>query len=111
MATSALRTAPNRDAAIQRLLGATGIEVRVRLPLAHFVLDVEVRSTARSLGIFGPSGGGKTSLLETFAGWRTPEAGRIRLGPAPRNLDVLFSVARLRLCSTKQLHQIGRAHV
>jgi len=58
----------------------TGIEVRVRLPLAHFVLDVEVRSTARSLGIFGPSGGGKTSLLETFAGWRTPEAGRIRLG-------------------------------
>ena len=25
---------------------------------------------------------------------------------SPRNLDVLFSVARLRLCSTKQLHQL-----
>ena len=55
-------------------------ELRVRLPLAHFVLDVELSSSARCLGIFGPSGSGKTSLLEALAGWRTPVAGRIRVG-------------------------------
>jgi molybdate transport system ATP-binding protein len=52
----------------------------VRLPLAHFDLDVVLSSSARSLGIFGPSGAGKTSLIETLAGWRTPTAGRIRIG-------------------------------
>ncbi len=56
------------------------IELRVRLALAHFELDVDVTSSARSLGIFGPSGAGKTSLLEAIAGWRAPTAGRIRVG-------------------------------
>lgn len=55
-------------------------ELRVRLPLAHFVLDVDVTSSARSLGVFGPSGAGKTSLIETIAGWRTSQSGRIRVG-------------------------------
>ncbi len=55
-------------------------ELRVVLPLAHFVLEVDVKSDARSLGIFGPSGSGKTSLLEALAGWRTPARGRIRVG-------------------------------
>ncbi len=61
-------------------MSAPGIEARVRLPLAHFTLDVDFRSSARSLGVFGPSGAGKTSLIEALAGWRTPAAGRIRLG-------------------------------
>jgi molybdate transport system ATP-binding protein len=55
-------------------------ELRVRLPLAHFALDVDVASSARTLGIFGASGAGKTSLLEALAGWRTPLDGRIRVG-------------------------------
>lgn len=55
-------------------------EIRVRLPLAHFVLDVDVSSSAQTLGVFGPSGAGKTSLIEVLAGWRTPAAGRIRVG-------------------------------
>ena len=54
-------------------------EINVRMPLAHFVLDVAVSSPARTLGVFGPSGAGKTSLIETLAGWRRPESGRIRL--------------------------------
>ena len=54
-------------------------EIRVRLPLAHFALDVDVSSAARTLGVFGPSGAGKTSLIEAIAGWRAPDAGRIRL--------------------------------
>jgi len=56
------------------------LEMRVRLPLAHFELDVDVSSSARTLGVFGPSGAGKTSLIEAVAGWRAPAAGRIRLG-------------------------------
>ncbi|MFN0241978.1 MAG: molybdenum ABC transporter ATP-binding protein [Planctomycetota bacterium] len=52
----------------------------MRLPLAHFTLDVDVSSAARTLGVFGPSGAGKTSLVETLAGWRAPTSGRIRLG-------------------------------
>jgi hypothetical protein len=31
------------------------LEMRVRLPLAHFELDVDVSSSARTLGVFGPS--------------------------------------------------------
>jgi molybdate transport system ATP-binding protein len=56
------------------------MELRVVLPLAHFALEVDVASDARSLGIFGPSGAGKTSLLEALAGWRKPTVGTIRIG-------------------------------
>jgi len=61
-------------------VNATRAELRVRLPLARFVLDVDVSSSARCLGVFGPSGAGKTSLIETLAGWRAPAAGRICVG-------------------------------
>jgi len=61
-------------------VSAVRTEVRVRLPLAHFALDVDISSSALSLGVYGPSGAGKTSFIETLAGWRTPEAGRIRVG-------------------------------
>ena len=56
------------------------IELRVQLPLARFELDVDVSSSARCLGIFGPSGAGKTSLIEALAGWRRPSAGRVCVG-------------------------------
>lgn len=49
----------------------------LELPLARFALRVRLASSARALGVFGPSGAGKTSLLETLAGWRRPHAGRI----------------------------------
>jgi molybdate transport system ATP-binding protein len=41
------------------------------------------------LGLFGPSGAGKTSLLETMAGLRTPDRGEIVVGDR-----VLYSSAR-----------------
>ncbi len=62
--------------------GPARLEIRMHLPLAHFGLDVDVASSARTLGIFGPSGAGKTSLVEALAGWRTPSSGRIRVGEA-----------------------------
>ena len=52
----------------------------VELQLAEFVLDVTVDITARTTALYGPSGAGKTSLLEVIAGLRTPRAGAIELG-------------------------------
>jgi len=54
--------------------------LRVHLPLASFALDVELSSSARRLGLFGPSGAGKTALIEAVAGWRKLRGGRIELG-------------------------------
>jgi len=55
---------------------------RVRLPLAHFDLDVEATISARVTGIFGPPGAGKTSLLDVIAGLRRPVSGHVRLDDA-----------------------------
>ena len=50
---------------------------RVRLPLAHFELDMSFEAQAGATGIFGPSGAGKTTVLELIAGIRRPTSGRI----------------------------------
>ncbi len=55
-------------------------ELHVRHSAAEFALDVDVASDARVLGLFGPSGAGKTTLVEIVAGWRRPSAGRVRVG-------------------------------
>src|SRR5690348_4267719 len=46
------------------------IDLEVRLPLAHFTLDVRCTSDAKVTALVGPSGSGKTSLIETIAGLR-----------------------------------------
>lgn len=51
----------------------------LRLPLGHFVLEVNVTLSARITAIFGASGSGKTSLLEVIAGLRRPLAGAVRI--------------------------------
>lgn len=51
---------------------------KVRLALSGFELAMDVELTAERTGIFGPSGAGKTSLLETIAGLRQPVTGSIR---------------------------------
>ena len=61
-------------------MSSSGVRVRVRAPLARFDLDFELETEARSIGIFGPSGAGKTSALEAIAGWRAVREGRIELG-------------------------------
>jgi molybdate/tungstate transport system ATP-binding protein len=55
---------------------------QVSLALGEFSLqDVNLRiSKGEYLVILGPSGAGKTVLLETIAGLRTPDGGRILLG-------------------------------
>lgn len=51
----------------------------LRLPLAHFTLEVDAVLSRRVTGIFGASGAGKTSLLEIIAGLRRPAAGRVQV--------------------------------
>lgn len=55
------------------------MKIDVRLPLDAFELDAQFETASRAVGLFGPSGAGKTSLLECIAGWRRPSAGSIRV--------------------------------
>jgi molybdate transport system ATP-binding protein len=58
---------------------AMKLELRnVRLELSAFALEVDLEITAERTGIFGPSGAGKTSLLETIAGLRAATCDAIR---------------------------------
>ncbi len=56
------------------------LEVRLKVPLDRFELDVDFATHARVTGIFGVSGSGKTTLLETIAGLRRGACGVIRCG-------------------------------
>lgn len=51
----------------------------VRLPLAEFTLSVDLTVTARVLGVCGPSGAGKTSLLDLIAGLRPATSARVAI--------------------------------
>jgi molybdate transport system ATP-binding protein len=53
------------------------------LDLGTFTLRVDLRLTSSATGIFGPSGAGKTSLLELIAGLRRPSRGTIRIDDQP----------------------------
>lgn len=64
----------------------------VALTLVPYRLEVSMVLEARTTAIFGPSGAGKTSLLELIAGLRTPDEGTILLG----GRDVTHLPPRLR---------------
>jgi molybdate transport system ATP-binding protein len=51
----------------------------ISLPLADFTLEIDVRLPCQVTGVFGPSGAGKTSLLDLIAGLRQPASARIAL--------------------------------
>jgi molybdate transport system ATP-binding protein len=51
----------------------------IALPLAPFTLTLEAALTSQVTGIFGPSGAGKTSLLDLIAGLRHPLSAFIQL--------------------------------
>jgi molybdate transport system ATP-binding protein len=51
----------------------------LRLALSEFELRVDGELASGWTGLVGPSGAGKTSLLEIVAGFRAPDAGRIAI--------------------------------
>jgi len=57
----------------------TSLSLDITLPLDRFDLVVGWGSDETTLGIFGPSGAGKTSLLEAIAGLRPEARGEIRV--------------------------------
>jgi molybdate transport system ATP-binding protein len=68
------------DAAESALVNVNLLLKNVRLPLADFSLEVDVTVGARVTAIFGPSGAGKTSLLDVVAGLRRPSSALVQLG-------------------------------
>src|SRR5215475_5607407 len=56
------------------------LEIRaLSLRLEQFTLELNVDLQNARTGVFGPSGAGKTSLLESIAGLRKPQTAKIRL--------------------------------
>ncbi|MBC8095198.1 MAG: ATP-binding cassette domain-containing protein [Akkermansiaceae bacterium] len=51
----------------------------ILLPLADFVLEIDLELHCQVTAIFGPSGAGKTSLLDLIAGLRRPKSALITL--------------------------------
>ena len=51
----------------------------ISLPLAEFTLEVDLELQSQVTAIFGPSGAGKTSLLDLIAGLRRPQSAFIEL--------------------------------
>lgn len=56
------------------------IQAQLNLPLDRYTLSVDISLRRHVTGIFGISGSGKTSLLETIAGLRRGAQGMLRLG-------------------------------
>lgn len=73
----------------------------VRLDLASFTLEVDATLSARVTGLFGPSGAGKTSLLDLIAGLRRARSAVIQLGS-----EVLTDTGR-RLAVPTRTRRIG----
>ena len=56
------------------------MRIKARVFLSGFVLDVDIALSSQIAAVFGPSGAGKTSLLEAIAGLRKIESGDIEIG-------------------------------
>ena len=53
------------------------IAIDIELTQGSFSLDATVQLAARAAALFGPSGAGKTTVLDAIAGLRTPRRGSI----------------------------------
>ena len=70
-------------------MNAHAVELEIELPLSAFALRVAARLPAGVTAIMGPSGAGKTSLLEAVAGLRPRTRGRVTVSG-----EVLLDSAR-----------------
>jgi molybdate transport system ATP-binding protein len=77
-------------------------DVAAQKMLGDFILDARFRSEAAVTALFGPSGAGKTSIVNAIAGLLTPERGRIAVGEAllfdsDRGIDIAVHKRRVRV--------------
>lgn len=77
------------------------IEIRVRRRVGEIDIEVDIRSEARLLALCGPSGAGKTSLLNMIAGLMQPTSGRIAID------GVAFVDTDKRICLPARKRGIG----
>jgi molybdate transport system ATP-binding protein len=85
------------------------IEIRVRRSFGAATVEADIETGAQALALVGPSGGGKTTLLNMIAGLERPDEGRIaiagttlfdsaegvNLSPAARRIGYVFQEPRL----------------
>jgi len=55
----------------------TSFDLHFTLIQGSVTIEIAVSAQARAVALFGPSGAGKTSVLEVIAGLRTPQRGRL----------------------------------
>ncbi len=76
--------AVSSSAVYQERIAATLLDVRLRkrftAPAQHFVLEAEFRAAPGFTILFGPSGAGKTTVLDCIAGLAKPDWGQIAVG-------------------------------
>lgn len=77
------------------------LEVRITKRLPHFSLEVDFSAGREILALVGPSGAGKTTVLDCIAGLRNPDRGEIRLDGR-----ILFS-SQARVNVPTRLRRIG----
>ena len=58
---------------------SVGLRLALRVPCDRFVVGLDWETEETALGLFGPSGAGKTSVLEALAGLRPAAEGRIEV--------------------------------
>ncbi len=77
------------------------IELALRHRIGDLELDMDIRSHARTLALFGNSGAGKTSALNAVAGLLIPQSGRVVLDG-----EILLDTAR-GICVPVSRRRIG----
>lgn len=63
-------------------MSAINFDVDIGIVRGTFRLEVAFLQSAQALGVFGPSGAGKTTLVNAIAGLDRPDRGYIRIGDA-----------------------------
>ena len=54
-------------------------DIELKVELASFTLEYRLATDERTVGVFGHSGAGKTTVLESIAGWRRGARGHARV--------------------------------
>jgi molybdate transport system ATP-binding protein len=83
-------------------VSSSTLEVRIRMTVGAFLLDVAFDAPPGVTVLFGPSGAGKSTALAAIAGLSRPLAGKVRLGSvvwfdAEGHIDVPPEARRLSL--------------